>query len=152
MIACIQRSAGADVIANGVPTGKIEKGLVILLGVRVGDSEADGDWLAKKCAGLRIFEDDDGKMNLSLKDVGGSALVVTNFTLCGSCIKGRRPSFDGAERPEKALPLSEKFIEALRNEGIHVETGVFGADMKLSLVNDGPVTVLIDTADAAVKR
>lgn len=152
MIACVQRSAGADVVANGVPTGKIEKGLVILLGVRAGDTEADGDWLAKKCADLRIFEDSGGKMNLSLKDVGGSALVVTNFTLCGNCIKGRRPSFDGAERPEKALPLSEKFIEALKGEGIHVETGVFGADMKLSLINDGPVTVLIDTADAAVKR
>lgn len=120
--------------------------------MRVGDTEADGDWLAKKCAALRIFEDSDGKMNLSLKDVGGSALVVTNFTLCGNCIKGRRPSFDGAERPEKALPLSEKFVQVLRGEGICVETGVFGADMKLKLVNDGPVTVIIDTADAPIKR
>ncbi len=152
MIACIQRSAGAEVIADGRLTGKIEKGLVILLGVRVGDTQADAAWLASKIAGLRIFEDGDGKMNLSVKDIGGGALVVTNFTLCGSCVKGRRPSFDGAERPEKAKPLSDKFAELLAAEGVPVETGRFGADMKLSLVNDGPVTVLIDTADAAIKR
>ncbi|MBQ8897523.1 MAG: D-tyrosyl-tRNA(Tyr) deacylase [Clostridia bacterium] len=152
MIACIQRSAGAQVVADGELTGKIEKGIVILLGVRSGDTEADAVWLAKKCAALRIFEDDGGKMNLSLADVGGSALVVTNFTLCGNCVKGRRPSFDGAERPEKARPLAEYFVRVLRDEGIPVETGRFGADMKLSLVNDGPVTVLVDTAEAAVKR
>lgn len=152
MIACIQRAAGADVVADGELTGKIGKGLVILLGVRSGDTEADALWLAKKCAALRIFEDDGGKMNLSLADVGGSALVVTNFTLCGNCVKGRRPSFDGAERPEKARPLADYFVQALRDEGIPVETGRFGADMKLSLVNDGPVTVLVDTAEAAVKR
>ena len=152
MIACIQRAACADVVADGEPTGKIGKGLVILLGVRVGDTEADALWLAKKCAALRIFEDDGGKMNPSLHDVGGSALVVTNFTLCGNCVKGRRPSFDGAERPEKARPLTELFVSILEGEGVHVETGRFGADMKLSLVNDGPVTVLLDTAEAPIKR
>lgn len=152
MIVCIQRSAEASVIADGELTGKIGKGIVILLGVRAGDTEEDAVWLAKKCAVLRIFEDGEGKMNLSVSDVGGSALVVTNFTLCGSCAKGRRPSFDGAERPEKARPLAELFVRTLENEGLHVETGRFGADMKLSLVNDGPVTVLVDTAEAPIKR
>lgn len=152
MIACIQRAAEANVVADGELTGKIGRGIVILLGVRVGDTEADAVWLAKKCAVLRIFEDGEGKMNLSVSDVGGSALVVTNFTLCGSCVKGRRPSFDGAERPEKARPLAELFAKTLESEGLHVETGRFGADMKLSLVNDGPVTVLVDTAEAPIKR
>ena len=96
MIACIQRAAGAQVVADGELTGKIEKGLVILLGVRSGDTEADAVWLAKKCAALRIFEADGGKMNLSLADVGGSALVVTKFTHSRNCVKGRRPSYDGA--------------------------------------------------------
>jgi D-tyrosyl-tRNA(Tyr) deacylase len=152
MRAVVTRVRSASVEIDGAVNGAIEKGYLVLLGVGPNDTEETAIKLADKICNLRVFEDENGKMNLSLKDVGGSALVVTNFTLCGNCIKGRRPSFDGAERPEKALPLSDKFIEALRNEGIHVETGVFGADMKLSLVNDGPVTVLIDTAEAAVKR
>ncbi|MDD6261851.1 MAG: D-aminoacyl-tRNA deacylase [Clostridiales bacterium] len=154
MIVCIQRVERARVTVDGKEKGAIEKGLAILLGIRTGDGIPEADWLAKKCAGIRIFEDEAGKLNLSVADVGGKALVVTNFTLCGSCVKGRRPSFDGAERPEKARPLAERFVETLRGEGIGVETGEFGADMKFELVNDGPVTVLIDTADAgnSIKR
>lgn len=154
MKVCIQRVERARVTVDGIEKGAIEKGLAILLGIQTGDGIPEADWLAKKCAAIRIFEDEAGKLNLSVADVGGKVLVVTNFTLCGSCVKGRRPSFDGAERPEKARPLAERFVETLRGEGIGVETGEFGADMKFELVNDGPVTVLIDTADAgnSIKR
>ncbi len=148
----IQRAARADVTAGGTETGRIGRGLVILLGVAAGDAEADADWLAAKCAGLRIFEDPAGRMNLSVKDVAGGALVVSNFTLCADCVHGRRPSFDGAERPERAEPLVRRFVEALIAAGVPTETGRFGADMALSLVNDGPVTLWIDTANAPVRR
>jgi len=126
---------------------KIEKGLLILLGVKKGDTEEDAVYLARKCCELRIFEDGGGKMNMSCADAGGGLLIVTNFTLCGDCSKGRRPSFDGAERPELAYPLAERFISECRNAGLDVKTGEFGADMKVALVNDGPVTFLLDTAE-----
>ncbi len=145
MIALVQRVSRAKVVIDGETQGEIGRGLVILLGVQVGDTQADGTYLAEKCAGLRIFEDENGKMNLSPADIGGELLIVTNFTLCGDCAKGRRPSFERAERPDKAQPLSEVFIQACRKTGLPVATGRFGADMQLSLTNDGPVTLILDT-------
>ena len=128
-------------------SGKIGPGLLVLLGVGEGDSEKEAAYLADKIAGLRIFEDEDGKFNRALADVDGAVLVVSQFTLYGDARKGRRPSFTEAARPEQAEPLCDRFVELLRAEGIAVETGVFGAMMAVSLVNDGPVTLLLDTAD-----
>jgi D-aminoacyl-tRNA deacylase len=125
--------------------GAIEAGFLILLGVRRGDGEQQAAWLAQKVAGLRIFEDDEEKMNLSLLDVGGSALVVSQFTLYGDCKKGRRPSFVDAARPEEADRLYRYFCEQLRETGCRVETGRFQATMAVSLVNDGPVTLILDS-------
>lgn len=147
MTALIQRVARAAVSIDENVHAEIEKGLLVLLGVRKGDSEADAVYLAAKCVGLRIFEDENGKMNLPPAAVGGSLLVVTNFTLCGSCARGRRPSFDAAERPERAKPLAERFVSECEKSGLPVKTGVFGADMQVSLVNDGPVTLIIDSAE-----
>ena len=143
----IQRVSNCSVTIDGAVYSEIGRGLLILLGVAKGDTEADAAYLAAKCTGLRVFEDETGKMNLSAADIGGSLMVVTNFTLCGSCIKGKRPSFDGAERPEVAKPLTEAFVAACRQSGLPVQTGVFGADMKVALTNDGPITLMIDTAD-----
>jgi D-tyrosyl-tRNA(Tyr) deacylase len=120
-------------------------GLLILLGVTGSDTEKDCSWLAEKCACLRIFEDSAGKMNLSLSDVKGSALIISQFTLYASCERGRRPDFINAARSEKAEPLYELFTEKIRGLGIPVETGVFGAEMKVSLVNDGPVTIMLES-------
>jgi D-tyrosyl-tRNA(Tyr) deacylase len=142
--AVVQRVAGARVSVGGETVGSIGGGLVILLGVGEADSEDEARWLARKCAGLRVFEDGEGLMNLSLGDVGGRALVVSQFTLYGDCDKGRRPSFTKAAPPEKAEALYGVFVKALRDEGIHVETGRFQAKMLVEISNDGPVTLILE--------
>lgn len=141
----IQRVSQASVVVNEQTVGAIDKGLMILLGVAHGDEEKDATYLADKAAGLRIFEDDAGKMNLSVEDISGSILVVSQFTLLGDCRKGRRPGFTDAAPPELADTLYEKFVDVLRNRGIHVSTGIFQASMQVSLVNDGPVTMMLDS-------
>jgi D-tyrosyl-tRNA(Tyr) deacylase len=146
MRACIQRVSEAAVTVDDEATGRIGRGLVVLLGVGPQDSLAEVDWLAEKIAGLRIFEDEEGKMNRSLSDVGGAMLVVSQFTLYGDCRKGRRPSFTDAAPPELAERLYEAFVARVRSVGVEVATGVFRAQMQVSLVNDGPVTLWIDTA------
>ena len=145
MKAVIQRVSSACVSIDEKICGKIEKGFLILLGIHENDTDEDAKYLAKKCSGMRIFEDNEGKMNLSVKDVGGSFLVVSNFTLYGDCRKGNRPSFTDAARPEKAEGLYEKFVEYIRDNGIACETGVFGADMMIELVNDGPITLIVES-------
>ncbi len=141
----IQRSKEARVTVDGSVTGQITKGLVLLVGVTHDDTEKDAVFLADKIANLRIFEDADDKMNLSLLDVGGEILSVSQFTLYGDCRKGRRPSFIDAARPEQAEPLYETFNSLLRDKGIRVETGVFGAMMDVQLTNDGPVTLIVES-------
>ena len=145
MRALIQRAKNASVTIDGAVHGQISHGLLILLGVCEGDTEADADYLADKCVGLRIFTDDNDKMNLSCADVGGGLLVVSQFTLYGDCRRGKRPSFVRAARPETAVPLYERFLARCRASGLPVATGVFGADMQVALVNDGPVTLLLDS-------
>ncbi len=141
----ITRVAQASVTINGVCHSQIKQGLLVLCGVAEGDTTQDVAYLAKKTAGLRIFEDDAGKLNLACSDVGGEILVVSNFTLCGDSRKGNRPSFIAAARPELAEGLYEQYVSELRAYGYTVKTGVFGADMKLLSVNDGPVTILMDS-------
>ncbi|MBE6784437.1 MAG: D-tyrosyl-tRNA(Tyr) deacylase [Ruminococcaceae bacterium] len=146
MKAVIQRVAFSDVKVDGEVKGKIEKGFMILLGVQEGDTENDADLLAKKTANMRIFEDENGKMNLSLLDTDGECLVISQFTLCADCKKGNRPSFIGAAKPDEANRLYEYFIEKLKDNGVKkVECGSFGADMKVTLLNDGPVTIILDS-------
>ncbi|TNE91604.1 MAG: D-tyrosyl-tRNA(Tyr) deacylase [Deltaproteobacteria bacterium] len=146
MRAVIQRVRGASVTVDGAVTGEVDTGVLVLLGVGPGDGEAEARWLARKIAGLRIFSDDEGRMNLGLVDIGGGALVVSQFTLYGDCRKGRRPSFVGAAHPDVAEPLYERFCVMLREEGVtHVGRGVFGAHMDVRLLNDGPVTLILDT-------
>ena len=146
MKAVVQRVASAAVKVEGKTVGEIEKGLLVLLGVTKEDTEEDAQILAKKLASLRIFTDENGKMNLSVKDVGGSALVISNFTLCADIRKGTRPSFDPAMPPAEADRLYEYFCKLLsEQEAVAVETGVFGAEMKVSLLNDGPVTLTLDS-------
>ena len=146
MRAVIQRAESASVEVLGKDTRSIGQGIVVLLGVMEGDTQKDADLLAKKIAQMRIFTDDAGKMNLSLEQVGGSALVVSNFTLGGDWRSGRRPSFIRSARPEQAIPLYEYFMEQLGQYEIQsIQTGEFGADMKLHLVNDGPVTLMMDS-------
>jgi D-tyrosyl-tRNA(Tyr) deacylase len=147
MRACIQRVSEARVTVDGEVTGQIGRGLVVLLGVGVGDGESEMNWLAEKIVGLRIFEDDAGKMNRSLAEVGGAMLVVSQFTLYADCRKGRRPSFTTAAAPELAERLYEEFVTRVRSCGIEVATGRFREHMLVSLVNNGPVTLWIDTAD-----
>lgn len=147
MRALIQRVSEASVAVNGELKGSIGPGLVILLGVGEDDTEDEGRKLAEKIAHLRIFEDDQGKFNLSLVDAGGSALVVSQFTLFADCRKGRRPSFTQAGEPQLAEELYGKFNEALRSKGLFVETGVFGAMMDVRLNNQGPVTIWLDTKE-----
>ncbi|MCB0256038.1 MAG: D-tyrosyl-tRNA(Tyr) deacylase [Anaerolineae bacterium] len=147
MRAVVQRVSQASVTVDEQVVGAIGRGFLVLLGVTHDDGEAEAAWLAHKIAGLRIFEDEDGKFNRALADVDGAVLVVSQFTLYGDARKGRRPSFTEAARPEQAEPLCDRFVELLRAEGIAVETGIFGAMMAVSLVNDGPVTLLLDTAD-----
>ena len=129
---------------DGRVAGAIDAGLLLLVGFRTDDVEASLDWMAEKVCGLRVFSDDDGKMNRSVEDIGGGLLVVSQFTLYGDVAKGKRPSFIDAARPETAIPLYEKFIATLRRRIDRVETGEFGADMKVALVNDGPVTIWLE--------
>ena len=145
MRAVVQRVDKADVTVDGQVTGSVQKGLLVLLGVAEGDTEKDLQYMVDKVVGLRIFEDEDDKMNLSVKDVGGELLVVSQFTLCGDVRKGKRPSFDKAAKPELANAYYEKFVEMCRAQGLQVETGVFRAHMLVGLVNNGPVTILLDS-------
>ncbi len=145
MIAVIQRVQKAEVTVRGKTAGSIGAGLCILLGVAKGDSETEADYLAGRIAGLRIFADGNGKMNVSLKDISGSALVVSQFTLCGEWRKGRRPGFTAAAEPGEAERLYQYFCRVLQRMAVPVETGAFGAMMQVSLVNDGPVTFVLDT-------
>ena len=147
MRAVVQRVSEASVALDGQVVGAIERGLLVLLGVTHSDSEAEAAALARKIAGLRIFEDAAGKFNLALNDVDGAVLVVSQFTLYGDARKGRRPNFTDAARPEQAESLIQRFVELLRGEGLPVQTGVFGAIMAVHLVNDGPVTLWLDTAE-----
>jgi D-tyrosyl-tRNA(Tyr) deacylase len=140
----LQRVSRAEVRIADRVSGRIERGFALLVGFTHTDGEAQVAWMAEKVAGLRIFPDDEGKMNRALADVGGALLVVSQFTLYGDAVKGRRPSFVDAARPDVAIPLYEKFIELLRAQSLHVETGEFGADMQVELVNDGPVTLLLE--------
>ena len=146
MRAVVSRVAWARVVADGELTGEIGPGLLVLVGVTHGDSKAEADWLAAKVAALRVFGDDQGKMNRSLAEVGGGALVVSQFTLYGDARKGRRPSYVAAAPPELAAPLVEGVAKALAGAGVPVATGRFGADMRVESAGDGPVTVLLDTA------
>ncbi len=143
----IQRVSEASVKIDGAVRGSIDQGLLLLLGIEHEDTQEDIDWLVKKIVQLRIFSDEEGKMNLSVQDVQGSALVISQFTLHASTKKGNRPSYIKAARPEVAIPLYEQFIKSLKAQNLPVETGEFGADMKVHLVNDGPVTIWIDSRD-----
>jgi D-tyrosyl-tRNA(Tyr) deacylase len=144
MRALLQRVSQAQVLVDGRVVGRIGRGLTILLGVTHADGTAEADWLANKVAGLRVFEDSDGKMNAALADVEGELLVISQFTLYGDARKGRRPSFTAAARPEQAEPLVDYFVNALREHGFRVATGVFGAEMDVQIHNDGPVTLLLE--------
>ena len=146
MRAVLQRVSCARVSVDGEVVGQIGHGFAILVGVTHGDGEAEATWLARKISGLRVFEDDAGKSNRSILDEGGSALVVSQFTLYADARKGRRPSFIDAALPEVAEPLIVRFCELLRGHGIPVQTGVFGAKMLVEIHNDGPVTIILDTA------
>lgn len=145
MRAVIQRVSTARVVVDGQTIGAIDCGMLVLLGITHTDTEAEARWLAEKIAGLRIFNDAADKMNLDVAEVKGAVLVVSQFTLYGECQKGRRPSFIDAARPEQAEPLYERFVDALKAVGIRVATGRFGAMMLVELVNDGPVTLILDT-------
>jgi D-aminoacyl-tRNA deacylase len=147
MKAVVQRVSKARVDVEGRTVGTIGQGILVLLGVEKEDGERDADWLADKIVNLRIFEDDAGKMNLALREIGGALLAVSQFTLAGNCTKGRRPSFDGAAPPAEANRLYEYFVARVRALGVPVETGVFQAMMAVSLVNDGPVTFVLESRE-----
>jgi D-tyrosyl-tRNA(Tyr) deacylase len=140
----VQRVSRASVTVEGRVVGAIERGLAILVGVRGGDTEAEAQWMASKIATLRIFDDDAGKLNLSVLDVKGSALVVSQFTLYGEARKGRRPSYDQAAPPEVAEPLIRRLVELLEAQGVPVQTGIFRAHMLVEIHNDGPVTIMLE--------
>jgi D-tyrosyl-tRNA(Tyr) deacylase len=142
--AVIQRVTSASVGVGDVIVGQIGPGILILLGVEKGDAEAQADWLVDKISSLRIFSDEEGKMNRSVAEVGGALLVVSQFTLAGNCAKGRRPSFDTAAPADEGKRLYEHFVESARRVGLPVATGIFQADMQVSLVNDGPVTFILE--------
>jgi D-tyrosyl-tRNA(Tyr) deacylase len=147
MRAVVQRVSQASVQVDGQVVGAIGRGLLVLVGVTHGDGEAEAALLARKIYGLRIFDDDDGRMNLALADVAGAVLLVSQFTLYGDARRGRRPGFSDAAPPEQAEPLCRRLVALLEAEGAPVQTGVFGATMAVRLVNDGPVTLWLDTAD-----
>lgn len=140
----IQRVTEASVTIDGKVNGKIGNGLMILIGISAEDTKEQADWIAHKIANMRIFEDGEQHMNRSILDTGGEILAVSQFTLYADCRKGNRPNFMAAGRPEMSEPLYEYLCDALRGYGIHVETGIFGADMKVALVNDGPVTIVLE--------
>ena len=142
----LQRAASGSVTVDGVCVGKIGRGLVLLIGVTHSDTPEDVEYLVNKCVNLRIFEDENGKMNLSLLDIGGEVLAVSQFTLYGDCVKGRRPGFDAAAEPVLAERLYDLFVEKMKQTGVgKVDTGKFGADMKVSILNDGPVTFMLES-------
>lgn len=145
MRAVIQRVSRAEVKVEGNTVGKTEGGLLIFLSVAKDDTQKDAQFIAEKITALRIFSDKEGKMNLSVRDVGGKILIISNFTLHGNCRKGRRPSFDDCAGPEPAERLYERVIELTRQQGIEVQTGIFAADMKVESINDGPVTFILDS-------
>ena len=148
MIAVIQRASEASVVIDQLCKARIDRGLVVLLGIEDADTVEDIEWLALKIINLRIFNDSEGVMNISVKDCGGDILMVSQFTLHASTKKGNRPSYIKASKPEIAIPLYQNFIATMEfNLGKSIQTGVFGADMKVSLINDGPVTIIIDTKD-----
>ncbi|MGL5208854.1 D-aminoacyl-tRNA deacylase [Cetobacterium sp.] len=149
MRAVIQRVKHASVSVDNRITGEIKQGFLVLLGVTHTDTEKEVDWLAKKITDLRVFNDSDDKMNLGLKDVDGELLIISQFTLYGNCIKGRRPAFIDAAKPDIANELYEKFLKKCKDLGFKTEAGIFGADMKVELLNDGPVTLIIDTKDCS---
>jgi D-tyrosyl-tRNA(Tyr) deacylase len=140
----LQRVSRASVSIDGRTAGAIGRGFCLLIGLTHSDTAATVDWMAEKVAGLRLFSDAEGKMNLGLEEVGGGVLVISQFTLYGDAAKGRRPSFIDAARPETAIPLYERFVEALRQRGLDVATGEFGADMQVEIHNDGPVTLILE--------
>ena len=145
MRAVVQRVKQSSVKTNGEIVGRIGQGLLVLLGVAKGDGDADADFMANKIINLRIFEDENGKMNRSLLEIGGELLAVSQFTLLADCRKGRRPSFIAAAEPERATKLYEKFVEQVRDSGVAVQTGRFQAMMEVALINDGPVTIIIES-------
>lgn len=147
----VQRVKNASVTIDGKIHGQINKGFLVLLGITTSDTISDVDYLVKKVCNLRVFNDENDKMNLGLKDINGSLLIISQFTLYGDCSHGNRPSFIEAARPETAIPLYEYFISECKKEVPIVETGIFGADMKVSLLNDGPVTIIIDSKDRKSK-
>ena len=140
----IQRVKNASVTVEKKIVGEIEKGFLVLIGIKVGDTKEQADYLVKKLCNLRVFTDENDKMNLSLKDVGGKLLIVSQFTLYANCNDGNRPSFIEAARPEEAIPLYEYFCDECAKRGFEVQKGIFGADMKVQLLNDGPVTIIIE--------
>lgn len=150
MRAVVQRVSSARVVVDGETVGEIDSGLLVLVGATHEDTSEDARALGQKIAGLRIFSDADGKMNLSVADTGGAALVVSQFTLYGDVRKGRRPSFVGAARPEPARRLVDEVAAELRGRGVRVATGRFGAMMEVSLTNDGPVTILVETSEGRI--
>ncbi len=147
MRAVVQRVRSASVEIDGEIVGRTEGGLLALLGVEIGDTAADLEWMVRKIAGLRIFRDDEGRMNLDVAAVGGSVLLVSQFTLLADCRRGNRPSFVDAAPPEIASPMVDAAVEAFRSRGLEVSTGRFGADMLVRLDNDGPVTIVLDSRD-----
>jgi D-tyrosyl-tRNA(Tyr) deacylase len=151
MRAVIQRVSRASVTVEGRVAGEIGRGFAVLLGVAAGDGDAEANWMADKIAGLRLFEDEAGKMNASLEDVGGAVLVISQFTLYGDARKGRRPSFSAAARPEPAELLVDRVVARLRSAGLQVATGEFGAHMDVEIHNDGPVTILLEREAAGLQ-
>jgi D-aminoacyl-tRNA deacylase len=149
MKAVLQRVSRAAVEVDGNVVGSSGKGILVLLGVEKGDTQKDADWMSEKVVNLRMFEDDAGKMNLSVRDINGEILAVSQFTIAGNCSKGRRPSFDTAAPPQEANELYEYFVANVRQSGVPVQTGVFQANMQVSLVNDGPVTFILNSPGKA---